>query len=269
MNRQEIVKVLEELHKISKFRVSLHGADFAEIAAYPEDRGAFCRLVNRIPEEHRQCLECDKEACHKALGLLDTYIYKCRFGLIEAVSPLYNFGTLTGFLMMGQVAETEEELILAERMLRSVIGIPDPSLVLKEIPTVSADMLNSYVKIMTICAQYLTLSNAVVNERRTVAEEAADYIGNNLDKKLGIGELCSVIGCSKSTLINGFKKRYGTTVNSFTTEMRLKRAEAMLLDGKRSVAEISAECGFSDQSYFSKVFSAKYGTPPSEFRAKR
>ena len=150
-----------------------------------------------------------------------------------------------------------------------MIGIPDPSLVLKEIPTVSADMLNSYVKIMTICAQYLTLSNAVVNERRTVAEEAADYIGNNLDKKLGIGELCSVIGCSKSTLINGFKKRYGTTVNSFTTEMRLKRAEAMLLDGKRSVAEISAECGFSDQSYFSKVFSAKYGTPPSEFRAKR
>ena len=30
------------------------------------------------------------------------YIYKCHFGLNEAIMPLYSYGSLTGYLMMGQ-----------------------------------------------------------------------------------------------------------------------------------------------------------------------
>ena len=39
----------------------------------------------------------------------------------------------------------------------------------------------------------------------------------------------------------------------------------MLKIGDRNIGEIATETGFSDQSYFSKVFSAKYGIPPSEY----
>ena len=39
----------------------------------------------------------------------------------------------------------------------------------------------------------------------------------------------------------------------------------MLKIGDRNIGEIAIETGFSDQSYFSKVFSAKYGIPPSEY----
>jgi len=38
--------------------------------------------------------------------------------------------------------------------------------------------------------------------------------------------------------------------------------------GDRTVNEVAAECGFSNQSYFSKVFSATYGIPPREYRHK-
>ena len=268
MDRQEIITVLEELHKISGFRISLHGTDFKEIAAYPEDHGSFCKVINENAVEHTRCLECDKHACHEALTTGKTYIYKCRFGLTEAVSPLYNFGILTGFLMMGQVKEAGEELSVAKVLLETLEKDTDTETLLTQIPEINKDMLLSYVRIMTICAQYLTLSNVVVNEKKTIAEEAAEYIGKNLDKKLEIAELCSKIGCSKSTLITAFKKKYGTTVNSFTTDMKLKKAEGLLLEGKHSVAEISTLCGFTDQSYFSKVFSAKHGKTPTEYRVK-
>jgi AraC-like DNA-binding protein len=122
---------------------------------------------------------------------------------------------------------------------------------------------------MTICAEYLTLSNSVSKEKRTVAEEARRYIEKNLDKKFGISDVCKNIGCSKSTLLTSFKREFGTTVNSFINEKRLERAEGLLYEGKKSIAQISRECGFSDQSYFSKVFSAKFGIPPTEYRAKR
>jgi hypothetical protein len=38
MNKTEIVTVLYELHKITGFRISLHGADYTEIAAFPESK---------------------------------------------------------------------------------------------------------------------------------------------------------------------------------------------------------------------------------------
>ena len=105
MNKQEIISVLKELHKISGFRVSLHGADYSEIAAYPEMKHDFCRALQKNKAEFEKCIACDRQACKAALTTKDTYIYKCRFGMTEAISPLYNFGMLTGFLMMGQVHE--------------------------------------------------------------------------------------------------------------------------------------------------------------------
>ena len=40
----------------------------------------------------------------------------------------------------------------------------------------------------------------------------------------------------------------------------------MLKQGERRIGEVAELCGFSDQSYFSKVFSAHYGVPPSEWQ---
>ena len=45
MNKQEIVSVLAELNRITGFRVSLHGANYEEIAAYPEKLLPFCLRV--------------------------------------------------------------------------------------------------------------------------------------------------------------------------------------------------------------------------------
>ena len=268
MNNQEITSVLSELHKVSGFRISLHGADFKELAAYPQGNLPFCDLVNQIDSEHSKCLQCDKIACSRALEKKDTYIYKCRYGLIEAVSPLYNFGTLSGFLMMGQVAESEEEVSIAIGRLAD-LGITDESISsLKDnLPYSDHEKIRSYVNIMTICAKYLTMSNAISSTKPTVAELAKRYISENIHKKIVIGDICDALKCSKSNLLTTFKRQYGITVNSYITELKLSAAISMLSDGDMTINEVACELGFSDQSYFSKVFSAKYGIPPSEYRS--
>ena len=267
MKKEEIVSVLRELHKITGFRVSLHGADYSEIAAYPPEKQTLCRIIHTVAGEYERCVECDREACRRALEARETYIYKCRYGMTEAVSPLYNFGVLTGFLMMGQViADNEREGLYAT--LPEVTDSEAIILAAKDIPEVSPEMIGSYVKIMTICAEYLTLSNAIPNEKPTVAQLARRFILDNYSEKIGIREICDGIGCSKSTLVTAFKRDYGTTVNSFITEVRLTEAVKMMKSGERSVGEIAILCGFSDQSYFSKVFSAHYGMPPSVYQQR-
>ena len=266
MTKEEIISVLAELYKITGFRVSLHGADYSEIAAYPTEKRQFCRMVHKLPGGYKQCVACDKAACKRALNDKSTYIYTCRYGFTEAVSPLYNFGTLTGFLMMGQVFECDPDGNALHHEVNSIDLLGEEYVALaKDTPRVDADMVRSYVKIMTICAQYLTLSNAIPSTKQTVAEMATKFIFDNYKSKITIADICDEIGCSKSTLITSFKKEYGTTVNNYITDVRLGEAVNMLKIGDRNIGEIATETGFSDQSYFSKVFSAKYGIPPSEY----
>ena len=268
MTKEEIISVLAELYKITGFRVSLHGADYSEIAAYPQQKREFCRRMHQNPEEYDKCVACDKAACKRALNDKSTHIYTCRYGFTEAVSPLYNFGTLTGFLMMGQVFECDSEKKPLHHEVHNIRTLGEEMVALAdETPLVDADMVRSYVKIMTICAQYLTLSNAIPSTKQTVAEMAKKFIFDNYKSKITIADICEEIGCSKSTLITSFKKEYGTTVNSYITDLRLGEAVNMLKMGDRHIGEIATETGFSDQSYFSKVFSAKYGIPPSEYLA--
>ncbi len=266
MNKNEIVTVLSELNKITGLRISLHGSDYKEIAAYPERSLPFCERIHGFQGEHTLCAECDKSACDKALSIRGSYIYKCRYGLTEAVSPLYNFGTLTGFLMMGQCADGEGAAKAACEAVSKLLSSEEASELCERIPIVGTDMLASYVKIMTICAQYLTLSNALPSEKPTIAELANQYIYENLSTKFSISDICQSINCSKSTLLNAFRKKYGTTVNAYITEARLELAKKLLAEGK-TIGEVATECGFGDQSYFSKVFSSRHGIPPSEFRS--
>lgn len=260
MNKEEILSVLYELHKITGFRISLHDASHKEIAAYPEKYLPFCAEVTRSAIEKERCSECDRAACRRAIEDGKTYKYRCRYGLTEAVSPLYSFDTLTGYLMMGQILETGDAVRLGSNY--SLLPLVD------KIPRHKKELIDSYVRVMTICAKYLTSQNAIEGTSPTVAMKAKRYILENLSSKLSLSEIAESIECSRSTLLSTFKKSFGTTVNAFITDTRLKRAKQMLLDGDHTINEVALSTGFYDQSYFSKVFSKEYGITPSEFRAQ-
>ena len=269
MNKQEIIAVLKDLHKISGFRVSLHGADYSEIAAYPELKHEFCRTLQKNRAELEKCIACDKQSCKAALSIKDTHIYKCRFGMTEAISPLYNFGILTGFLVMGQVHEDKNAFLPTVRQTSERLG--DPTLIscFEAIPTINGNMVKAYTKVLAICAQYLTMSNAISTERPTISQLVKKYVYDNYQNKISITDICEHIGCSKSTLMTSFKNETGMTVNDYITDFRLNEAVRMMGIGKMSIGEIAIKAGFSDQSYFSKVFSAKFHQSPREYIARR
>lgn len=268
MNKAEITSVLCDLYKMSGFRVSLHGINFEEVAAYPEKKLSFCEYIQKASKkELDSCIACDMDACKRCLASGETIIYKCRHGLVEAISPLYNFGALTGFLMMGQVNERGSDLHpTLSALARLGKEDFDARVICAEIPTVNSDMIRSYVNIMTICAQYLTLSNAVTSSKPTVGQLVRKYVSENYTKKISVKDICDKLGYSKSTVLAAFKKEFGTTVNTYIANMRLSQAKKMLEDGERTINDIALSTGFTDQSYFSKVFSAKYGITPSDYR---
>ncbi len=267
MNREEIISVLKDLYEATNFRMSLHDNDFNEIAAYPESRLPFCALLHKNRDEFESCLKCDKEACREAQNKKNAIIYKCRHGLTEAISPLYNFGTLTGFLMMGQVGdEALDKAQLKEKIAKLASSEKEALDAVNSVPKISRKMTETYVRIMTLCARFLTMTNAIPVKKLSLSEATKKYISENYSKKISIKELCYEFGCSKSTLLSTFKKQHGVTVGEFLTEYRLEKAKRLLDEGELSINEIAHATGFYDQSYFSKVFSKNCGISPSDYR---
>lgn len=63
-----------------------------------------------------------------------------------------------------------------------------------------------------------------------------------------------------------FKKHMGQSFTDVLNQMRIDRAVELLTASQKDLKIIALECGFPDQSYFTKVFRRVRGATPAEFR---
>lgn len=63
-----------------------------------------------------------------------------------------------------------------------------------------------------------------------------------------------------------FKEVTGQTIKEYQCTLRLRKAEQLLKETNKSIAEIAQLTGFSDVFYFSKIFHRKKGCSPGEYR---
>lgn len=71
---------------------------------------------------------------------------------------------------------------------------------------------------------------------------------------------------SESYLCRYIKRETGTSLTGLLKEIRLKHASIMLKDSKCSVEEIMLKVGYTDISYFYKIFKDRYGMTPINYR---
>jgi len=96
---------------------------------------------------------------------------------------------------------------------------------------------------------------------------ALSAMEDSLEEPLSRTELASVAGVSERQLDRLFLSQVGRAVNAYYLELRLERAQHLVLHSTLSQLEITYACGFRSQSSFSKAYRAVYGLPPSRDRA--
>jgi AraC-like DNA-binding protein len=73
------------------------------------------------------------------------------------------------------------------------------------------------------------------------------------------------VGVSKSQLTRKIRALTGLSPKDFLNEVRLRNSVRMMKDEGRNVSEAAIEIGFSNPSYFTKVFRKRFGKAPSDF----
>lgn len=80
-----------------------------------------------------------------------------------------------------------------------------------------------------------------------------------------IGVIAARLGVSAGHLSRSFRRVEGVTFERYLMIRRIEFAKQLLLDPFNNVSSVSEMCGFSDPTYFSRVFRALVGMPPSVY----
>ena len=92
------------------------------------------------------------------------------------------------------------------------------------------------------------------------------FIHNHYKDKITVAQIADAIGVSEREAMRSFRKSLHQSPIEYLISYRLNEAKKMLRDSELSITEICYQCGFSDSSYFGKVFRKAYGVTPREYR---
>ncbi|MFQ3597892.1 MAG: response regulator [Chloroherpetonaceae bacterium] len=84
------------------------------------------------------------------------------------------------------------------------------------------------------------------------------------DDDFHIEHIAEKVGLSRSQLHRKVKALTGKNITEFLQEARLKRAEELLKLGRWTVSDVAYQVGYTNMSYFSKIFKDAFGVLPSE-----
>ncbi len=100
-----------------------------------------------------------------------------------------------------------------------------------------------------------------------VLNDMLKYIDTYYYEKIDLEVLSRKFFFSKEYISKQFKKNIGENFVEYFTRVRLEKAKALLNNSELKIQNISDMTGFSDLSYFSKVFKKQFGVSPAEYRS--
>jgi AraC-like DNA-binding protein/mannose-6-phosphate isomerase-like protein (cupin superfamily) len=95
-----------------------------------------------------------------------------------------------------------------------------------------------------------------------------EFIDHNFGEPITVEEAAVVVCMSKSNFMRFFKQVTGQPFVAYLNHFRIAKAEVLLTTTDRSIAEVSQEVGFCDQSYFGLVFRSVVGVAPRDYKGR-
>jgi AraC family transcriptional regulator len=98
--------------------------------------------------------------------------------------------------------------------------------------------------------------------------DALQFIRRNYVRNVGLRDIAAAANVSPFYLARLFKQTLGVSPHQHVIELRVHNARSLLAagSGERSLADVAAAVGFSDQSHLTRHFKRITGVTPSQFR---
>jgi len=108
--------------------------------------------------------------------------------------------------------------------------------------------------------------NKIIKMRAGTIARVLEYVDDNFQHKLTLGELAERENLSLSYLSHAFKDAMGISFQEYLKQKRFENASRLLQSSEMNLLDISIASGFSDVRYMMKAFSEIAGCSPAEYR---
>lgn len=99
-----------------------------------------------------------------------------------------------------------------------------------------------------------------------VLRRVREHIESNLGNRIDSDVLAAIAGLSNCHFARAFKQSLGLPPHRYVMERRLEAAAKLIRESNTALAEIAMQVGFCDQSHFTRLFAARMGSTPLEYR---
>lgn len=98
--------------------------------------------------------------------------------------------------------------------------------------------------------------------------KSVKYIHAHIGERISLDDLCTLINVTPQHLIRLFKRGLGMSPVEYINHVKVSHAIQLLGQSNLTVEEIAYKLGFSNPSYFSRVFRKHNGNAPNEERER-
>ncbi|AOY74611.1 response regulator transcription factor [Clostridium formicaceticum] len=104
------------------------------------------------------------------------------------------------------------------------------------------------------------------DDRQHFVEESIKYIKEHFREKLTLEMVASKVFMNPKYFSHVFKREMGISFTEYIIQLRIQYACRLLETTNYPAYRISSECGFSDPSYFNRVFCGQMNMTPQTYR---
>ncbi|MDO4618466.1 MAG: PocR ligand-binding domain-containing protein [Clostridia bacterium] len=269
LDKKKLCDLVESFYSIAKIKVVILDKDFHGIVSYPKEECAFCAKLRQNKTAIECCKACEIKNGHISKETNKLNIYKCHIGLTEAISPIKIGNVHIGYIMLGQVLDSEEKESMKEKILTSSEKFTNENMekYYSAINTKTKSEIKAATKILEACASYLVMQEVIKENPASIAFKITNYINDNLSRNITVELLCNEFYLSRNTLYKIFYEYFETTVAKYVRKKRVERAVELIESGV-SISNVLPLVGFNDFSYFSKVIKKETGRLPREIKKR-
>jgi YesN/AraC family two-component response regulator len=171
------------------------------------------------------------------------------FGVLEAMREKDETRNIPVIILTGKIL-TEKEMI---RLNRGVA-------------TVLSKGLFSVEETLGHIEKALTRKRKLGSEAQRLVRRAMAYVHEHYAEPISREDIARHLGMSSDYLTHCFRAELGMTFIAYVNRYRVTQAKTLLAESNKSLTEIAMAVGFSDSSYFSRVFRRQVGISPDVYR---
>lgn len=160
---------------------------------------------------------------------------------------------------------------IAADLLQIIIdGIPSTTTADFDAAAEEIFTLRSFSDIRDIVQKYLDILlqelHQEVDGPNYSVHRIKQYIEEHYSEELTLGLLADQVYLSPNYLSNMFTKATGSSLNKYIKQVRMRKAQELLINTNMKITDISRTVGYPTTSYFIKNFQKMYGVTPMNYR---